>query len=303
MLLVKELDAVPYYQQSIFLSCLLGGWQEGKYFARMKLASGGSLRFVLLAPSHGVIPSTFTGVRPDSLRYHDLLSKMQELRGKIYLEDGAIQPSQLDSGRHRLSSDEESWHLLILDEGRQVRGCIRCREHSADIDPRELAVSNSALARSMEWKWTLENAVRMELALARRLGCCIVELGGLALDRVIRGTTEAVRLALAMYALCQQLGGAVGLSTVTQRHCSASILRRIGGRPLESSGAQLPPYYDPGYDCQMELMRFYSWDPNPRYRVWIDDITAELQEICVLTRQSGTFSTATLAYAASEGRR
>ena len=226
---------------------------------------------------------------------------MQELRGKVYLEDGAIQPFQLENGRHRLDSDADSWHLLILDEDQQVRGCIRCREHSADIDPEALAVSQSALARSVEWKCLLENAVRSELAIARRLGCKIVELGGLALDQVIRGTTEAVRLALAMYALCQQLGGAVGLSTVTQRHCSASILKRIGGRPLESDGAQLPSYYDPLYDCQMEVMRFYSWDPNPRYRVWVDDIHAELGRTRVLTGQTG-FSPA-FAYAASEGRR
>lgn len=265
----------------------------------MKLVSSGSRRFVLLAPAQGVIPTSLTGVRPNSSHYHDLLAKMQELRGKIYLEDGAIQPSQLENGRHRLGSDEDSWHLLVLDESRQVRGCIRCREHSADIDPQELAVSHSALARSIEWKRPLEHAVQAELALARRLGCCIVELGGLALDHVIRGTTEALRLALAMYALCQQLGGAVGLSTVTQRHCSASILRRIGGRPLESHGAQLPAYYDPLYDCQMEAMRFYSWDPNPRYRVWVDDIKAQLGEVPVLA-PGRTFSAGTLAYAASE---
>jgi hypothetical protein len=268
----------------------------------MKLSSNGARRFILLAPTHGVIPASLTGVRPNSSRYNDLLAKMQELRGKVYLEDGAIRPSQLENGRHRLGSDEDSWHLLILDESSQVRGCIRCREHSADINPQELAVSHSALAHSIEWKWRLENAVRTELALARRLSCRVVELGGLALDQVVRGTTEAVRLALAMYALCQQLGGAVGLSTVTQRHCSASILRRIGGRPLESDGAQLPPYYDPLYDCQMEVMRFYSWDPNPRYRVWVDDIKAELGEVPVLAG-SRTFSAGTLAYAALAGRR
>ena len=181
---------------------------------------------------------------------------MQELRGRAYLEDGAIRPSQLENGRHCLGNDEDSWHLLVLDEDLQVRGCVRCREHSAaGIDPEGLAVSRSALARS-EWKRPLEDAVRAEIALARRLGCRIVELGGLALDQAIRGTTEALRLALAVYALCEQLAGAVGLSTVTQRHCAASILRRIGGRPLESNGSQLPPYYDPEYECQMEVMRF-----------------------------------------------
>jgi hypothetical protein len=233
---------------------------------------------------------------------------MQKLRGRVYLEDGAIQPSQLECGRHSLGIDDDSWHLLILDADQEVRGCIRCREYSASVNSRELTISHSALARSFEWRRPLENAVQTELALARRLGCRVVEIGGLALDRDIRGTSEALRMALGIYALCQQLGGAVGLSTVTQRHCSASILRRIGGQPLESDGSQLPPYYDPQYDCQMEVMRFYSWEPNPRYCVWVDDIRAELAETCVLTRtigQSGASSSQgrPQAYAASRGRR
>jgi hypothetical protein len=228
---------------------------------------------------------------------------MQELRGRVYLEDGAIQPSQLEDGRHSLGIDDDSWHLLIVDERHQVRGCIRCRQHSTDIDPQELAVSNSALARSIEWRRPLENALSEEFELARRRGCNLAEAGGLALDQEIRGTTEALRLVLAIYALTELLGGVVGLSTVTQRHCSASILRRIGGRPLESDGLQLPPYYDPMYDCQMEVMRFYSWDPNPRYRVWVDEIKAELGETCVLTRQSDRHHSAYRAYAASRGLR
>ncbi len=169
------------------------------------------------------------------------------------------------------------------------------------MDPRELTVSQSALARSMEWKRPLENAVRAELALARRLGHRIVELGGLALDQAIRGTTEALRMALGIYALFRQLGGAVGLSTVTQRHCSASILRRIGGQRLESEGLELPSYYDPLYDCQMEVMRFYSWAPNPRYHVWIDDLAAELGGMQVVTPRRG-YNAAPRAYAASLGR-
>jgi hypothetical protein len=110
-------------------------------------------------------------------------------------------------------------------------------------------------------------------------------------------------MALAMYALCQQLGGAVGLSTVTQRHCSASILRRIGGRPMESNGWQLPSYYDPLYDCQMEIMRFYSWEPNPRYRVWVEDLTAEIGDVNVFAPLGSGQSSAYHAYAASRGLR
>jgi hypothetical protein len=268
----------------------------------MKLVSSGARRFVLLAPARCDIPASFRGVQPDSNQYWDLLSEMQKLRGKTYLEDGAIQPSQLEDGRHCVSTDQESWHLLVLDEDQQVRGCVRYHERSRDIDPRELTVWNSALGRSMQWERPLEFALSAELRLARRLGYLFAEIGGWALAPEIRGTTEALRMTLGIFAFSEQLGGAVGLSTVTQRHCSASILKRIGGRPLEFNGSPLPPYYDPLYDCQMEVMRFYSWDPNPRYRVWVDDITAELGSSCVFTPHSGQ-SSPHRAYAASLGRR
>jgi hypothetical protein len=284
--------ALEERRESIARATGESGWQEGEYVPRMKLVSGGSRRLVLLAPAPYFVPASFSNVQSSLDLHQSLVFAMQAFRGRVYLEDGAIQPSELDNGRHCQRLDDDSWHLLILDEGEQVRGCIRCREHSSDIEPQELTVSHSPLARSIEWKRPLENAVRAELALARRLGIRILELGGLALDRIVRGKTEALRMALGMYALGQQLGEAVGLSTVTQRHRSASILRRIGGRPLESDGLQLPPYYDSLYNCQMEVMRFHSWDPNPRFRIWVDEVKAELMEICVLARPSGTLSPA-----------
>jgi hypothetical protein len=38
----------------------------------------------------------------------------------------------------------------------------------------------------------------------------------------------------------------------------------------------------------MELLRFYSWAPNPRYAVWIEEIRKELRAIPVLTNASRT---------------
>ena len=90
-------------------------------------------------------------------------------------------------------------------------------------------------------------------------------------------------MALAMYSLSQELGGAIGISTATRRHCSASILRRVGGRPFACAGLELPAYYDPQFNCEMELLRFYSWAPNPRYVVWIEQIREQLRTIPVLT--------------------
>jgi hypothetical protein len=173
---------------------------------------------------------------------------------------------------------------------------MRYSHRSAHADLQDLTVLRSALGRSPEWGSKVESAIHAELTLADQQGRGIVEAGGWALGKEIRGTVEALRMALASFAICEEWGGAVGLSTATERHCSASILRRIGGRSLESNGSPLPSYYDPQYDCRMEILRFHSWAPNPRYRVWIDGIRALLRKIPVITSES-------FAYAASEGRR
>jgi len=121
------------------------------------------------------------------------------------------------------------------------------------------------------------------LAIARRRKVSFVEVGGWALAKERRCTGEALRTALAMYALAKILGDCVGMATATVRNRSASILRRIGGENIEHGGEPLPPYYDPQYKCQMEILRFTSSTPNPKYWRWIDQIAADLLEVPVLS--------------------
>jgi hypothetical protein len=200
----------------------------------------------------------------------------------VYLEDGAITANQLTDGRHRIDADDTSWHLLVVDQDDRVCGCVRQQAYPQNAHFAQLNISRSELARSEEWGPKLKAAAESELELSRRLDLPCVEIGGWALATSIRGTTEAVRMALAMYSLSQELGGAIGFSTVTHRNCSASILRRIGGRSFEHAGLPLPSYQDPQFKCEMELLRFYSWAPNPRYTTWIEEIRQELRTITVL---------------------
>src|SRR5262245_33164317 len=83
-------------------------------------------RFLLLAPVRSGVPSSFREVVVDQSRRCALLHEMQRFRGKIYLEDGAIESSGLSTdGRHRHRTDEESWHLLVLDHFQRILGCMR----------------------------------------------------------------------------------------------------------------------------------------------------------------------------------
>jgi len=250
----------------------------------MKLRSICSRKLAILAPPARAIPRFFSQVRVDAKRSDDLLAELQRLRGSVYLHEGAIELDDLTQGRHQLEIDHGSWHLLVLDKDDRVCGCARYREYPNHTRFSQLGVSNSALARCDRWGPKLQVAVEDELALSRRLNLPYVELGGWALLEQIRGTTEAFRMAVATYGLSQVLGGGVGISTVTRRNGSASILRRIGGRPLENESSELPPYHDPEYKCEMEVLRFWSWAPNARFRVWIDEVKSQLRDILVLTK-------------------
>jgi hypothetical protein len=72
------------------------------------------------------------------------------------------------------------------------------------------------------------------------------------------------------------------MSTATRRHCSSSILRRMGGQPLKCDGIPIPAYYDPQYGCEMEILRFRSWNPNPRFMLWVEEMRHSLQYIPVI---------------------
>ncbi len=237
-------------------------------------------------------------------RFQDLVAEMQELRGSVYLAEGAIQEWQLTEGRHQMAADTKSWHVLLLDEDQRVCGCARYHEYRDTVPFRQLGVAKSALARAGQWRTPLQRAVEAEIQLASRLRFPFVELGGWALSEEVRATSDALRMALLTYGLSQALGGAVGISTATRRNCSSSILRRMGGQSLESAGSEIPAYYDPHYGCEMELLRFYSWAPNPQYAGWIEDAREDLRSVPVLASPVGQpFRVAPAIVAAAGGVR
>src|ERR1035438_4798727 len=84
---------------------------------------------VILPPARTAPPKIFRNTELNRWRYERMLAEMQRLRGSVYLRDGAIQQDELTAdGRHRLSVDEYSWHILLLDGAKRVTGCLRYLE-------------------------------------------------------------------------------------------------------------------------------------------------------------------------------
>jgi len=239
-------------------------------------------RLVLVAPSSG-IPGFFRNVEHDARTHRRLVREMQKLRGQIYLEDGALGREQLTAdGLHDTAEDHKSWHLLMVDGQRRVTGCAWYLQHTNSHHHNELRVRHTPLARLEEWRSKLWRGVESELERARRARLHYAEVGGWAVSERSRCTSEGLVLALAGYSLGRICGGCLGITTATVRHCSSSILRRIGGSALSADGEPVPSYYDPRYDCEMEILRFDSRRPNPKFDSLIDLLRAKMASVPII---------------------
>lgn len=244
----------------------------------------GPYSFQLLAPRKSGIAQHFSHPIKDEQLYDQFLSGMQRLRGSIYLKDGAIKPWELDDeGRYHMPGDEQSWHLLLLDERKSVIGCARYLVHSSDVSYDRLRISHSTLANDPVWGSKVRAAVEADLQHVRDSRLCYVEVGGWALSEEWRGTRAALEILVGSYALGQLWGGCLGSCTATARHSSSSMLRRLGGQSFEVAGQSLPSYNDPEYECVMELLRFDYRSPATRFLPLINQLRATLSKAPVVT--------------------
>ena len=165
---------------------------------------------------------------------------MQAVRGNVYLQGGYVTPEELSNGLHQTPEDEKSWHLLMTDAKGHVSSCGWYLNHQNTASVEDLRVRNCPLARDAEWREKLYAAVDSEIARARRDGLHYAELGGWAVSKEHRCTSEGLMLALAGYGLSRLLGGAIGITAANVTHASSSILRRLGGSYLEIADTSCP---------------------------------------------------------------
>jgi hypothetical protein len=258
-------------------------------------------RIVFLAPSDAAsVADVFPHVSVDAPRHAELVREVQRFRGGIYLKDGAIQPHQVTvDGRHETPEDENSWHLLLLDKDRHVCAAALYLEHENTVTFDRLRVRHCAMAQDREWRDKLVRAVDGELDRARREGMRYVELGGWAVSEESRGTAGPLALALALHGFSRRAAGALGMTTATFRHCSSTILKRLGGSRFEVDGVTLPPYFEPRYQCLMELLRFDSRTPQSKYQNLVDHMRDTMERITVIARPAFTSTLAMAGFPTS----
>jgi hypothetical protein len=250
-------------------------------------------RLQLLAPSAAKTDGFSALIVGDTYRYDSYLAKMQRMRGRIYLTEGAIQDSQLDAeGRHRMTGDERSWHSLLVDPADQVIACARYLVHPPVVSFRNTRASHSVLAKDSYWGPRLWGAIENDITLARRLGVAYVEVGGWAVAAEYRSTKAALETLLGAFAWGELIGGCICSCTATSRNRSSTVLRKVGGTSLMLDGEQLPSYFDPEYGCEMEVLRFVAGEAATRFRPLIQGMKKELQHSPILRATDDKFRVA-----------
>ena len=208
-------------------------------------------RLVLLAPVGTQVPRHFCNVTVDPGRHRRHLEEVQRVRGGIYLRDGAVRREQLSDGLHRTPEDARSWHFLMFRHARELSSCVWYHEHDSNTRFEQLRAFQCPLRTTPAWREPLARAIGADLSRAQQQQLSYAEVGGWAVSEESRCTSAGLLLALAAYSLGRIFGGALGLTTATVRHSSATILKRLGGSALHADGVTLPAYFDPKYGCEM----------------------------------------------------
>jgi hypothetical protein len=245
------------------------------------------LKFMLLCPMNSGIPDSFKNYCFSKEQYDEMLSKMQRLRGQVYLADGAIKEEELTDGLHCLEIDRLSWNVLGIDDSGNVRACMRYHENHL-LDPiTNMWIYKSELATLPEWRDLFTAALESQQRRALAGGKRHAEIGGLAIHPDYRHTTlnhqepEIQRMALATHVIALERGGCIWVSTATKRNKASRVLRRYG-RPLRHGNVTFPEFYDPQYRCYMEALSSDSDFMLEKYSAQIEKIAPQVLDATVI---------------------
>jgi hypothetical protein len=250
------------------------------YVKEKNLGQPGRLEFKILAPSRNDVPNSITHEVSNSRQHSELMYDLQKLRGDVYREYAGIASTLLPDGRHWHRLDASSWHVILHDETGEVYGCARYRKITT-FD--ELICSKAAVALSPTTGPIFRATFTQHVAEARRRGLHYGEASAWALSEKARCSTAAVNIALMSFALAEWLGAAGGITTASTRHHASSILKRIGGKRF----ANFEPYYEPMFDCNIELLDLNLTNMESRYSVKLDEMRAQLRGTSILCPLEG----------------
>jgi hypothetical protein len=243
---------------------------------------GDSTLGVLAPPGFEDRNQVFAGFRRDPQQRQTRLEQIQRFRGKIYCEDGAIRPWDLDENEcHRVDLDNHSWHFFILNARHEMTGCLRVAHYDGFPEVNRLKVKETLGRLHPEISEKYRKAIGAFLHESLEKGwSSFAEIGGWAVHKSAQNC-KALLLICAGWALAG-LFDFVVLATAARRNNSSRILRRMGGFSLVHENTELGPVYDPYYACEIEIMGFEPTKIHPRFEDSVQVLKTHFQESMVV---------------------
>jgi hypothetical protein len=244
----------------------------------------------LIASDTRQVPGSFSNVQENNRLHATLLREVQRLRGRVYVRDGAIPPSSLDSqGRHVSPHDNTAWHIVLREESGRVLGSIRVTLYCHADGP--IPLDSLHVARLLE-RCPASSRPDYLVALTDFIGKsrqampCFFEAAGLVVAPEVRSPSVTPVIMASICSLSLAFGGAWGTGAATNRHNTAAMWKRYGGFPLPYGAGTLRPYYDDYHGCEMEILGFSTDRLHPVLAPTVSDIETALRSIPVITSSS-----------------
>ncbi len=231
--------------------------------------------FLLLAPANARIPNVFSRVEENKQAHETWLKQAQQLRGRVYLEDGAITQDDLDNtGRHISRHDECSWHFLVLDAEEHLRGVMRCQfwypqQKLPEISEMHLYPLLERMKQPTREQY--QNSIKAFIA-AQQTKNCFFEVAGLAVESSSQGITVGSMLGVSGYSIANLKDSGTAIAAATNRHNASRLFHKLGGFGFEN----LTPFFDSRYGCEMEFIGFNSLEPAPAIKEMITIVEEKL---------------------------
>jgi len=237
-------------------------------------------RIIFLAPP-GTKPG-FGSTKVDPERWRSLLFGACKVRGSAYLEDGAIQQHDLHSdGSFRLPMDDNSWHVLMVDDDDQVTATLRATVLPLDSRKRKGKLPHVGASLGRAESDQFRPRFKAELFLST-LGLVFgsertqfMVVGGWASDRHSAPPSAGAELALSVWAFSRHTEVAGALCVASERHDAHGQLVRTGAVPIRAIGSQ-DMYFDSAYGCRVGLLGFRVFQERRAVRRFVDQLATKI---------------------------
>jgi hypothetical protein len=169
----------------------------------------------------------------------------------------------------------------------RIRAVIRMMMHfrsDGPLDLQALHVHQLLMRMTLPRRNEYESALKEYIEHSEATTPCFFEAGGWAIDSNARSRSVAIVVLAANWSLCRAIGGAKGIGALTTRHNAAAIAKRFGGFEIRSGKkATLGQFFDPYYQCDMEILGVSSDRLNSIYEATVLDIQRGFDKLAVFT--------------------